>query len=78
MYNQYGGVVLDEEEGAHIAKTLGDKKVSCTELGVCNQPHQSCRYHRLPSCRFVPLSVPSIAPTDTRKEPRYSRRHRHD
>lgn len=27
MYSQYGGVVLDEEEGDHIVKALGNKKV---------------------------------------------------
>ncbi|KAL7283567.1 hypothetical protein ACG7TL_003002 [Trametes sanguinea] len=26
VYDQYGGVVLDEEEGAHIVKALGNKK----------------------------------------------------
>lgn len=31
MYSQYGGVVLDEEEGDHIVKALGNKKVRpCT------------------------------------------------
>lgn len=26
LYNQFGGVVLDEEEGGHIAKAIGSKK----------------------------------------------------
>ena len=33
MYKQYGGIVLDEDEGAHILKALGNKKVCwCTKL----------------------------------------------
>ena len=27
LYNQFNGVVLDEDEGKHIAETLGTKKV---------------------------------------------------
>ena len=27
VYRQYGGVVLDEEEGQHIVQALGNKKV---------------------------------------------------
>lgn len=28
LYNQFGGVVLDDEEGGHIAKAIGSKKAA--------------------------------------------------
>ncbi len=36
MYSQYGGVVLDEEEGDHIVKALGNKKVRPHTLSRAN------------------------------------------
>ena len=36
VYKQFGGVVLDEQEGQHIVKAMGNKKVRlCLSLTVC-------------------------------------------
>ncbi|KAJ2930810.1 hypothetical protein H1R20_g6290, partial [Candolleomyces eurysporus] len=37
VYSQFNGIVLDEEEGNHIAQALGSKKVRCS----CSLEHQS-------------------------------------